>query len=157
MDKCYSRSIGEPVLPGGNSLQRINWVWWPAGSWTNTPGAGTYGAMNCTSNPVGWGCLLQFVSLSQSDFSISASSPSRVDAGQSASSTITVTGRNGFNGIVTLTDTVPLGLRCGAITPSQVTGSGTATVSCSSPTAGTYALNVTGTSGPLIHSAFAVF
>ena len=144
-------------LYDGNSPRRINWVWWPAGSWTNTPGAGTYGAMNCAGNPVGWGCLLQFVSLSQSDFSISASSPSRVDTGQSASSTITVTGRNGFNGIVTLTDMVPLGLRCGAITPSQVTGSGTATVSCSSPRAGTYALNVTGTSGPLIHSAFAVF
>src|SRR6266516_3520901 len=144
-------------LYDGNSPRRINWVWWPAGSWTNTPGAGTYGAMNCAGNPVGWGCLLQFVSLSQSDFSISASSPSRVDTGQSASSTITFTGRNGFNGIVTLTDMVPLGLRCGAITPSQVTGSGTATVSCSSPRAGTYALNVTGTSGPLIHSAFAVF
>src|SRR3989441_4379037 len=33
-------------LYDGNSPQRINWVWWPAGSWTNTPGAGTYGAMN---------------------------------------------------------------------------------------------------------------
>src|SRR6266705_1024496 len=49
-----------------NSPERINWMWWPAGSWTNTPGAGTYGAMNCASNPEGWGCLLQFVSLSQS-------------------------------------------------------------------------------------------
>ena len=144
-------------LYDGNSLQRINWVWWPAGSWTNTPGAGTYGAMNCTSNPVGWGCLLQFVSLSQSDFSISASSPSRVDAGQSASSTITITGKNGFNGIVTLTDTVPLGLKCGAITPSQVTGSGTATVSCSSLIASTYTIAITGANATLAHSTTATF
>src|SRR5256884_92181 len=59
-------------LYDGNSLQRINWVWWPAGSWTNTPGAGTYGAMNCASNPEGWGCLLQFVNPSQPepDFTI---------------------------------------------------------------------------------------
>src|SRR6266581_6708871 len=144
-------------LYDGNSLQRINWVWWPAGSWTNTPGAGTYGAMNCADNPMGWGCLLQFVSLSQSDFSISSSSPSRVDAGQSASSTITVTGKNGFNGIVTLTDMVPLGLRCGAITPSQVTGSGTATVSCSSLIASTYTLSITGANASLAHSTTATF
>src|SRR6266702_1588111 len=144
-------------LYDGNSLQRINWVWWPAGSWTNTPGAGTYGAMNCAGNPVGWGCLLQFVSLSQSDFSISASSPSRVDTGQSASSTITVTGKNGFNGIVTLTDTVPLGLRCGAITPSQVTASGTATVSCSSLIASTYTIAITGANASLAHSTTATF
>ena len=144
-------------LYDGNSFQRINWVWWPAGSWTNTPGAGTYGAMNCAGNPVGWGCLLQFVSLSQSDFSISASSPSGVDAGQSATSTITVTGRNGFNGIVTLTDTVPLGLRCGAITPSQVTASGTATVSCSSLIASTYTLAITGANASLAHSTTATF
>src|SRR6266581_807238 len=144
-------------LYDGNSPRRINWVWWPAGSWTNTPGAGTYGAMNCAGNPVGWGCLLQFVSLSQSDFSISASSPSRVDTGQSASSTITVTGRNGFNGIVTLTDTVALGLRCGAITPIQVTGSGTATVSCSSLITSTYILAITGANASLAHSTTATF
>src|SRR3989454_1663148 len=142
-------------LYDGNSPQRINWVWWPAGSWTNTPGAGTYGAMNCASNPVGWGCLLQFVSLSQPDFTISASSSSGIETGQSTSSTITVTGQNGFNGIVTLTDTVPPGLSCGAITPSQLTGSGTATISCSSSTATTHTLTITGSNGSLTHSTTA--
>jgi len=44
-----------------SSPQRINWIWWPAGSWTNTPNSGTYGAMQCNSSPKGWGCLLQFV------------------------------------------------------------------------------------------------
>ncbi|HTD18753.1 MAG TPA: PKD domain-containing protein, partial [Ktedonobacteraceae bacterium] len=44
--------------------QRISWVWWPAGSWTNTTNAGIYGAMQCASRPVGWGCLLNIKSVS---------------------------------------------------------------------------------------------
>src|SRR5881296_2580796 len=43
-----------------NSPQRINWVWWPAGDWTNTT-ISIYGAMDCASNPEGWGCLLKTV------------------------------------------------------------------------------------------------
>ncbi len=35
--------------------ERINWVLWPAGSWTDTPGAGLYGALAHN----GWGSLLQ--------------------------------------------------------------------------------------------------
>ena len=46
-------------LYDGHTPQRINWFWWPAGSWTNTPGSGATGAMQCNSNPIGWGCLLQ--------------------------------------------------------------------------------------------------
>ena len=146
-------------LYDGNSLQRINWIWWPAGSWTNTPGAGTYGAMNCASNPEGWGCLLQFVNPSQPepDFTISASSESGLSIGQSASSTITITGQNGFDATVTLTDTVPSGLTCYAITPSNLTGSGIATVSCSSSIASIYTLTITGANGSLVHSTTATF
>jgi len=146
-------------LYDGNSLQRINWIWWPAGSWTNTPGAGTYGAMNCASNPEGWGCLLQFVNPSQPepDFTISASSQSGLSTGQSASSTISITGQNGFDATVTLTDTVPSGLTCYAITPSNLTGSGIATVSCSSSIASIYTLTITGTNGSLVHSTTATF
>jgi len=33
---------------------RINWVWWPTGSWTDTPGAEVYGALADD----GWGTLL---------------------------------------------------------------------------------------------------
>src|SRR5207248_7213492 len=91
------------------------------------------------------------------DFTIATSSPAAVNAGQSAVSTITITAVNGFAGVVTLTDTVPAGLTCGAITPGTVTGSGTATVSCSSTTAGTFSLTVTGTSGSLVHTATATF
>jgi len=49
-------------LLDGNTPQRINWINWPAGSWTDTPNAGIYGAMQCNSSPEGWGCSLQFKS-----------------------------------------------------------------------------------------------
>jgi PKD repeat protein len=38
---------------------RIGYTWWTAGDWTNTPGAGSLGALQCNSTPKGWGCLLQ--------------------------------------------------------------------------------------------------
>src|SRR5205809_112286 len=146
-------------LYDSNSPQRINWVWWPAGSWTNTPGTGSYGALQCNSNPIGWGCLLTFIPPGPpaTDFTISATSPTTVNTGQSTSSTVTITGQNGFTGTVALTAAVPSGLSCGAITPSSLTASGTATISCNSNAAGTYSLTVTGKSGPLVHSATAPF
>jgi hypothetical protein len=49
-------------LLDSNTPQRINWINWPAGSWTDTPNAGIYGAMQCTSSPQGWGCSIQFKS-----------------------------------------------------------------------------------------------
>src|SRR5436309_2318590 len=139
-------------LYDSNSPQRINWVWWPAGSWIDTTSS-VYGAMNCASNPEGWGCLLQFVNLSQPgpDFTISASSQSDLNTGQSASSTITIAGQNGFAGTVTIADTVPSGLSCTGITPVSVTGSGTATISCRPTAASTYPVTLTGTSGSLVH------
>jgi len=87
------------------------------------------------------------------DFSTSASSPAPVNAGTSAISTITITSTNHFNGIVSLTDNVPSGLSCGTISPTSITGSGTATVSCNSTVSGNYTLTVTGTNGGLSHSA----
>src|SRR6266487_1734977 len=146
-------------LYDSNTPQRINWVWWRAGSWTNTPGAGTYGATQCNSNPIGWGCLLTFIPLAQPgpDFTISATSPSAVNTGQSASSTITIASLNGFSGTVSLTDTIPSGPNCGTISPTTLSGSGTATVSCNASAGGTYTLTIIGTSGSLIHSAVATF
>jgi len=91
------------------------------------------------------------------NFTISATSPGAVNAGQAASSIITLTSVNGFNRTISLTKTVPVGLTCGAISPSSVIGSGTATLSCSSNTAGRYTTAVTGTSNSLIHSANATF
>ncbi|OLD01366.1 MAG: hypothetical protein AUJ07_11465 [Crenarchaeota archaeon 13_1_40CM_3_53_5] len=92
------------------------------------------------------------------DFTITATSPAPVNAGVSTTSTITISALNGFTGTVTLTDTVPSGLSCGAITPSAITGgSGTATASCTATIAGNYILTLTGTNGSLTHSAAASF
>ena len=54
-----------------NNNPRINWVWWPAGTWTDTPCAGTYGALQPVFCPggtgykggVGWGTLLNYIPL----------------------------------------------------------------------------------------------
>ena len=47
---------------------RMSWMWWPAASWTDTPGAGLYGAVtpNINSNGVhaGWGTLLSHMHFS---------------------------------------------------------------------------------------------
>lgn len=146
-------------LYDSNTPQRINWIWWPAGSWTDTPNAGIYGAMQCASNPPGWGCLLKFLSLGPPvpDFAVGASSPSGVAVGQSVSSTISMSAQNGFTGTITLTDTSPAGLTCGAISPSTISGSATAIVSCNSNVAGTYLLTIIGTSGALVHITVATF
>ena len=48
---------------------RIDWIWWPAGTWTDTPCAGTYGALQPADCPggtgygggVGWGNLLNYI------------------------------------------------------------------------------------------------
>jgi len=55
-----------------NHSPRINWVWWPGGTWTDTPCAGTYGALQSADCPagtgykggVGWGNLLNFIPVS---------------------------------------------------------------------------------------------
>lgn len=85
-------------------------------------------------------------------FTVVASHPSSVTSGTSATSTITVAAVNGFSGTVTLTDTVPSGLTCVAITPSTITNSGTASLSCSSTNPGTYTVTITATSGSTSHT-----
>src|SRR6266571_4365787 len=91
------------------------------------------------------------------DFTISASSPAPISAGQSAASTITVTALNGFSGTVSLTDTIPSGLTCGSISPGSITGSGTASISCNASIAANYTLIITGSSGSLVHTTNVLF
>src|SRR2546428_14160638 len=76
-----------------------------------------------------------------------------MEVGVSAISTVNFTALNHFAGTVSLTYSLPAGLTCGVITPNRLTGSGTATVSCSATAAGTYTLTFRGTAGLLTHSA----
>jgi len=91
------------------------------------------------------------------DFSIDVTSPTTGNAGQPATSTITIKDLNAFTGAVALTDTIPPNLTCQTIMPTTVLGSGTATVSCNSNTAGIYPLTIMGTSNTLSHSTTATF
>jgi hypothetical protein len=86
------------------------------------------------------------------DFTITASNPASVSSGTSATSTITVAANNGFAGTVMLTATAPSGLTCNPISPGTLTGYGTASLSCSSTTAGTYTVTITATSGSTTHT-----
>jgi hypothetical protein len=88
------------------------------------------------------------------DFAISAN-PANVSTsvGVAATSTITVTGLNGFSGTVTLTTSVtpPTGLSV-SCNSSSISGSGSSTCTFNSSTAGNYTVTVRGTSGSLSHS-----
>jgi PKD repeat protein len=95
--------------------------------------------------------------VNQADFTVTASAPAAVNAGQSSTTTITITALNGFTGTVSLTDTAPIGLSCGSISSTSIAGSGTATISCTATNAGSYSLTITGTSGSLTHSASTTF
>src|SRR6266516_6059 len=89
------------------------------------------------------------------DFTVASTSPSSTTTGQAASSTITITPSAGFTGTINLSITTqPSGPSCTA-TPGSITQAQTATVSCSSTTAGTYAITVTATSGSTSHQSTA--
>jgi Putative Ig domain len=91
------------------------------------------------------------------DFTLVATSPSAVNVGASAVSTITIALVHGLASTVSLTDNVPSGLNCGSISNTSISSNGTATVSCTSNIPATYQLTITGTSGTLTHAATVTF
>lgn len=90
-------------------------------------------------------------------FKITATSPSSQPVGTAAASTITVTIYKAFYKPVTLANNTIPNLLCLTITPASFTTNGTATVSCVSTIAGTYALTITGSGGTLSFSTTATF
>ncbi len=85
------------------------------------------------------------------DFSFSSSQPTNTQAGSSSQATLTITGRNGFNSGVSFSFSPPAGLSCSSPSPSGTFVS-TAQYSCSSDSAGSYLLTITGTGGSTSHS-----
>jgi len=114
-----------------------------AGSYTVTV-TGTSGSLFRSTN----------VTYTIQDFTVTASPTSvNVNVNAPSTSTITITGLNGFAGGVSLGTN---STSC-SISPNSVTGSGTATISCTFGSAGTFLVVVTGTNASLSHSATVTF
>src|SRR5205807_1429829 len=94
------------------------------------------------------------VTYSTQDFTLTANPSSvTVSASTPGTSTITVGGLNGFAGVVNLGTN---STSCG-VSPTSVTGSGTANLSCNFATSNTVHVGVTGTSGSLSHTVTLTF
>lgn len=85
------------------------------------------------------------------DFAIAAPTGVTIHTGNSVTSRVNITGANNFGGIIQLSVVPSAGLTA-SITPTNVTGSGVATLTMSAAANGTYTVTVTGTSGSLKHS-----
>jgi subtilisin family serine protease len=91
------------------------------------------------------------------DFAVAATPSSRsAVAGSAAAFTMTVTGVNGFAGVVTPTVAgLPAAVGSASFSPSTVAGSGSTTLTIATPASappGQYPLTITGTSGSTAHS-----
>jgi hypothetical protein len=91
------------------------------------------------------------------DFTITASQPPTAKVGSTVNSNITIAPVNHFAGTVSISETIPPGLSCSAISPNSLSPPGTATVGCTASNAGNYTLTITGSSGGLSHYTSVVF
>src|SRR5205807_3046801 len=134
----------------------------PASCTLSSTTARTYGVTITGAGSPGTASNSAPVTVHVGDFSISASSPSGIP-GSSISSTITLTSTFNLVGSVALTDTVQSGLTCNAftVTPVSLTANstGTSSLSCSSPTAGSFIVDISdsGTPGTASHPTTATF
>ena len=133
-------------IPGGSGSSNLSCTGSGVGNYLATV-AGTSASLSHSATVV-------YHVTSAPDFGISASPTSiPVDAGASATSTITITPSGGFIGTVTLAVTTnSTNLVCTLSSTSITGGSGTSTLSCHGSPAGNYLATVTGTSGTLSHS-----
>lgn len=103
---------------------------------------------------IGLGVGLFVYASSQSgppDFRIAAPAGVTIYPGQTATAEVNVTAINRFSDTVRLSANASPGLTA-TISPANITGSGTATLTMSTTKNGTYALTLSGTSGSLTHS-----
>src|SRR5438128_3537195 len=128
---------------------------------------GVYSLTLTASAATGFGTASHTVTITVhvGDFTISAS-PQSGNAGASLTSTITLTSTQNWAGTVNLSDTVPSGLSCGALSATSVTltansTSSTTTLTCTSATTGSFTVVVTGAAatgfGSASRNANAVF
>src|SRR2546427_5560235 len=111
---------------------------------------GVYSLTLTASAATGFGTASHTVTITVhvGDFTISAS-PQSGNAGASLTSTITLTSTQNWAGTVNLSDSVPTGLSCGALSATSVTltansTSSTTTLTCTSSTVGSFTVVVTG-------------
>jgi uncharacterized protein with FMN-binding domain len=125
---------------------------------SSTAATGTYSAtITGTSGSLSHTAMLNLTvnaSAPAPNFSLSAT-PYTLTQGGNGTSTITVTGQNGFTGSVALSVSgLPSGVTASAFNPANTTSTSVLTLTASSTAAtGTYSATITGTSGMLTHTA----
>ena len=142
-----SCNLSSTSLPGGSGSSTLSCSASVGGNYNATV-TGTSGTLVHSVS------VIYHVSLAP-DFSIGANPTIvSVNVGAKGNSTITVSGFNSFNGLVSLSSNSTL---C-TLSPASLTGSGSATLSCTFSAVSTANVNVTGTSGgSLSHSVIVTY
>jgi len=140
------------VSPGGSASSTLTLLGSAAGSYAVSVTGTSWPLANYTG-------VYVTVTSPTPDFTITATPATAIADGTTAAvSTIAINALNSFSGTVTLSHSLlPNGLNCQAFSPPTVTGSGQSSLSCTSTSAGSYLVTITGTSGSLHPIATATF